>query len=268
MCSAGDGLKGGFGCFKWVFARNQTSDARLLLFLGMQTVQLRLMAAVTEEGRPRTPRLLGRSSSLTWQQLATAPLPLGQLAPSTAMQDASPAADALPGTRGSSMDQSTITTSSTGVSSSLLDLPSSSAAIPTHSSSVAGLAGTDSTSSPFQTMSGGGGDADDAGSDSGQLFSSDSLAAAAAQLTAQQQQQAASPSIGSSSGSGGLRTPGRARRSSGEEAAPSHVSGMWVAGDSQVTRMTLQWAKDSTTEGRESTVMDQEVRDTPSDGVG
>jgi hypothetical protein len=123
------------------------------------------------------------------------------------------------------------------------------------------------TASPFHTMSGA--EDDDAGSDSGQLFSTDSLAAAAASLVAQQQQQ--QQQYGGSSGvptSLGLgKSPVKGRSSSGEESpgVSQQVSGLWVAGDSQVTRLTLLWTKEAGGAGATdaTAMMDQEVSKTP-----
>lgn len=198
-----------------------------------KTVQLRLMAAATNSdlqdgsSTPRTSRLLGRSNSLHWQLLATAPLPLGQLAPTRDTQaDDTTAADQLPPDLqpSSSIVRSTST-----------------------SSSVAGPgATTDGTASPFMSMSGAGG----GGAATDDAFTSESLAAAAASLVAQQQQQS-SP-----------RTPRRTRLSSGEESAASQqvVSGMWVAGSSQVTRLTLYWTREEEVEGGEQPgALEQEV---------
>lgn len=74
---------------------------------------------------------------------------------------------------------------------------------------------------------------DDAGSDSGQLFSTDSLAAAAASLAAQQHDQQQQPF--------------------------SPVSGVWSAGGSQVTRMTIQWTPVGGEGGGIPGMMEQEV---------
>lgn len=206
------------------------SKAAVLRLLGAAA------AAQPASSGPSTPRrsLLGRGSSLNWQLLATAPLPLGQLAPATASkkdQDAasSTAASATPAStpRAYSIDQA-------------------------------------SAASPFVTMSGGGDAADAAGRDAAQL-STDPLTAAT--LIAQQQHSsggtgavgAASPGLRRDSGKGG-------RQSSGDE---SHqVSGLWVAGDSQVTRLTLQWTKEASLvcDTAEATVMDQEVRGGPRPG--
>lgn len=239
----------------------------------LQTVQLRLMGATNpeSEGR-RTPRLLARKDSLNWQLLATAPLPLGQLAPNTAsdqdLGDASTFASssATPvSTRGSSMDQATI--------SQLPGMGGSSAtgssAFATAGSSTAAMTSTPeggrTATSPFRVMSGADED-DDAGSDSGQLFSTDSLAAAAASLVAhqlQQKQQQDEQRGENSTVSLCGWSPGKGRRSSGEEpatgAGASQVAGLWVAGDSQVTRLTLQWEVTSGSTESEVAVLEQEV---------
>lgn len=110
--------------------------------------------------------------------------------------------------------------------------------------------------SPFHTMSGA--DDDDAGSDSGQLFSTDSLAAAAASLVAQQQQQHSGSSSSAGAASPGLQPRSQGRQSSGDESSMSKVSGLWVAGDSQVTRLTLQWSKPGAA-NTDDTVIEQEV---------
>jgi hypothetical protein len=199
-----------------------------------KTAVLRLFGAAAAKpaasSGPSTPRrsLLGRGSSLNWQLLATAPLPLGQLAPATATADQD-------------------TTSSTLMSTAASTTP---ALTPRGHSIDQG-----SAASPFVTMSGGGADA-------GQP-TTDPLAAAAASLIAQQQQQ----SSGGSTSAAGTASPGLrrdsgrgGRQSSGDE---SHqVSGMWTAGDSQVTRLTLQWTKEASLVGdtAEATVLDQEVR--------
>lgn len=199
-----------------------------------KAVHLRLMGAAAAQpasSGPSTPRrsLLGCGSSLNWQLLATAPLPLGQPAPAVAGdQDAasSTAASTTPALtpRGHSIDQAS------GVS-------------------------------PFVTMSGGADAADAAGRDAGQL-STDPLAAAAATLIAQQQHSRSSGTSALGTASPGLRRDRSkgGRQSSGDE---SHqVSGLWVAGDSQVTRLTLQWTKEANLVGdtAEAIVMDQEVR--------
>lgn len=209
----------------------------------MQTVQLRLMGgtAAEPEGR-RTPRLLGRSPSLTWQLLATAPLPLGQLAPSSTAGDQdledAPSTAASSGvtpvsTRGSSMDQAIIFGQPLQ-----LPVPEIQPMVTVTTARGSTAAAPEGTSaSPFRDMSGADGD-DDAGSDSGQLFSTDSLAAAAASLAAHQQQQQDAEEAKCLG-----RLGDRVGRSSGEDSAASapQVAGMWVAGDSQVTRLTLQW---------------------------
>lgn len=192
-----------------------------------KSVALRLLSAATQPASPgpSTPRrsLLGHGSSLNWQLLATAPLPLGQLAPATASTEdaaSSTAASTTPALtpRGHSIDQA-------------------------------------SAASPFVTMSGGV-DAADAAVDT------DPLTAAAATLIAQQQHSSSSGTGAAGTASPGLRRDSGkgGRQSSGDK---SHqVSGLWVAGDSQVTRLTLQWTKEASLVGdtAEATVMDQEVR--------
>jgi hypothetical protein len=129
-------------------------------------------------------------------------------------------------------------------------------------SSAAATTGTaEETSSSLQMLPSGGAAADVAVDDteieSGQLFGSLSptpAATASALLSPQQP----------GSFSGFTRSPAKGRAShdgSGDvDASGAQVAGMWVAGGSQVTRLSLQWAKDSISEATESTVMDQEVR--------
>jgi hypothetical protein len=140
-----------------------------------------------------------------------------------------------------------------------------SSAVATAGSSTAALTSTPeggrTATSPFRVMSGADED-DDAGSDSGQLFSTDSLAAAAASLVAHQQQQQQEEQRENSTVSL-CGSPGKGRRSSGEEpatgAGTSQVAGLWVAGDSQVTRLTLQWDVTSGGTEGEVAVLEQEV---------
>lgn len=110
--------------------------------------------------------------------------------------------------------------------------------------------------SPFRSMSGAGDD-DDAGSDSGQLFSTDSLAAAAASLAAHQQQQHAEGEQEQGAGRLGDKVTG----SSGEESAATgtQVAGLWVAGDSQVTRLALQWTPSTSSDHEPPVALTQEV---------
>jgi hypothetical protein len=154
--------------------------------------------------------------------------------------------------RGNSMDQS----NAQHLPSALEVLTPSSF---TTSSAAATTGTTEEASSSFQVLPGGAADAgdDDTEIESGQLFGPTAAATASALLSPQHAATGASFS--------GFKSPGKGRTSRGGsgdvDVSGAQVAGLWVAGGSQVTRLSLQWAKDSISETNESTVMDQEVRE-------
>jgi hypothetical protein len=78
---------------------------------------------------------------------------------------------------------------------------------------------------------------------------------------AQQQQQHGGSIAGGAASLGLGKSPVRGRSSSGEDSGVSQVSGLWVAGGSQVTRLSLHWTKQPGAAGTtDATVLEQEVR--------